>query len=263
MVLPDLFAIACAAGLAGALFAVARLYAERQRLRQRLEAAGEALQHLQTSFARFAPSAVVDGIAAGGGPSGAEKREVTVLFADLVSFTALSESLAPEVLVTVLNGYFGRMSQVIEQHRGHVSKFIGDGILTLFGAIEPNPWQANDAVHAALGMHRELAVYNADLASRGLPTLRLGIGIHRGVTVAGVIGSHALMEFTVIGQTVNLAARVERLTRVHAVDTLITPAVRDALDPRFVLEELPPTAVRGIAESVTTYAVRGFKASDD
>src|SRR5205823_551117 len=79
-----------------------------------------------------------------------EKKEITVLFADLKGFTALGEGLAPAELVTVLNGYLARMSRAIVEHRGHVSKFLGDGILALFGALEANPWQTNDAIHAAL-----------------------------------------------------------------------------------------------------------------
>jgi adenylate cyclase len=245
--------------LGGVVLALQHRRAERRRLRQRLEAASAELQRLQTSFAAFVPSAVVEGIVARGRPTDAEKKEVTVLFADLVSFTALSEALNPEVLVAVLNEYFVRMSRVIGEHRGHVAKFIGDGLMALFGAHEPNPWQANDAVHAALAMQRAVAAYNDDLAARGLPALRLGVGINCGPAIAGVIGSHALMEFTVIGPTVNLASRVERLTRVHAADILITDAVRDCLDPRFVLDEQPPRAVHGLPDPVVTYAVRGFR----
>jgi adenylate cyclase len=250
---------------AGALLATAglvvwRLWTERQRLRRRIDAATAELQHLQVSFARFAPTAVVENIAGRGRAPQAERRQVTVLFADLFGFTALSERLDPDVLVAVLNDYFVRMSRAIGEHRGHVSKFIGDGLMALFGALEPNPWQVNDAVHAALAMQRELATYNAELTARALPALRAGIGIHCGIAVAGLIGSDSLMEFTVIGRPINLASRVEGLTRTHQVDILITGAVRDALDPRFEVEELPARAVRGVAEPVVTYAVRGFRA---
>lgn len=247
--------LACLAGAAIAL----RMRAERRRLRHRLEIAAGELQRLQTTFSHFTPSAVVEGIVASGRPTDAERREVTILFADLVAFTALSEILSPEVLVAVLNDYFVRMSRVIDEHRGHVAKFIGDGMMALFGALEPNPWQANDAVSAALAMQRALTAYNTELAARGLPLLRVGVGIHSGPAIAGLIGSHALLEFTVIGRTVNLAARVEHLTRVHQADVLITAAVRAGLDPRFVLEELPAHPVRGVAEPVVTYAVRGVR----
>src|SRR5215468_430120 len=259
---PAELSIGVGALLVAAAIAVAlRVGADRRRLRRHLDGATAELQRLQTSFQHFAPTAVVEGIVAGGGSAEAARREVTVLFGDLVGFTHLSEGLDPEVLVTVLNGYFVRMSRAIGEHRGHVAKFIGDGLMALFGAIEPNPWQANDAVHAALEMQRALAAYNEELTARGLPTLRLGIGVHRGIVVAGMIGSNTLVEFTAIGQTVNLASRVERLTREHHADILITAAVRELLDPRFVVAELPPRAVRGISEPVVTYAVSAFRSS--
>ena len=237
---------------------VYRVQTDRRRMRNRLEVASAELQRLQTNFARFAPGAIVEGIVAQGRARDAERKQVTVLFADLVSFTALSEALDPDVLVGVLNEYFVRMSRVIGDHRGHVAKFIGDGLMALFGALEPNPWQANDAVSAALAMRQALALYNEELVKRSLPALRVGIGIHSGSAVAGVIGSYELLEFTVIGRTVNLASRVERLTRQHDADILITADVRAALDPRFLLEELPAREVRGVAEPVVTWAVRGI-----
>lgn len=234
------------------------LAAERARLRRRLDAAAAELQRLQSAFGHFAPGAVVDRIIDRGLATDAERREVTVLFADLFGFTALGETLSPEALVALLNDYFGRMSRVIEQHRGHVSKFIGDGLMALFGAHEPNPWQVDDAVHAALAMQQALAEHNAARAARGGPPLRVGIGIHAGPAVAGVLGSRALLEFTVIGGTVNLAARVEGLTRVHDAGILVTDAVRARLDPRFTLVPMPPTAIRGVDEPVATWAVTGF-----
>jgi adenylate cyclase len=241
--------------------ATAWLAAERRRLRRRLDSATGELQRLQLAFGRFVPGAVVDRIAGRGLAADAERRDVTVLFADLVGFTALGETLTPEALVALLNDYFATMSQVIERHRGQVSKFIGDGLLALFGAHEPNPWQVDDAVHAALAMQRALAERNATRAAQGGPQLRVGIGIHSGPAVAGVLGSQALMEFTVIGGTVNLAARVERLTRAHEAAILVTSAVRERLDPRFTLAPMPATAVRGVGEPVATWAVTGFTAT--
>jgi class 3 adenylate cyclase len=237
-----------------------RAHTAGSQLRRRLETAAMELQRLQISFARFAPEEVVERIAATGVPTAAENKEVTILFADLVSFTRLGEQLAPDALVKLLNEYFTRMSRVISDHRGHVSKFIGDGLLALFGALEANPWQANDAVGAALAMRVELECYNQKLAAEGLPRLAFGIGVHRGVAVAGIVGSHELMEFTVIGNAVNIASRVEHLTRQHGVDILITDAVRQVLDPRFALRELPAVAIRGISEPMITFAVNGFDA---
>jgi adenylate cyclase len=234
-----------------------RARARAAMLESRLEVAARDLEALQRSFARFAPAEVVEEIAQGR-TSRPEKKDVTVLFADLQSFTRLAETLDPAVLVRILNGYFERMSRAISAHRGHVAKFIGDGILALFGALEANPWQTNDATHAALAMRAALADYNASLAGEALPPLGMGVGIHRGPAVAGLIGSAELMEYGVIGSTVNLAARIERLTRLHGVDILVTEAARAALDRRFRLRPMPAAEVKGIAAPLATFAVEGF-----
>lgn len=231
--------------------------AETARLRRVLQTLSADLERLQLAFARFAPQEIVERIIARGVRTTADRKDVTILFADLVGFTRMSEGLDPAVLVEILNGYFRRMSRVIADHRGHVSKFIGDGILALFGALERNPWQVNDAVQAALAMQAELRAYNRELKSEGLPELRAGIGLHHGPVVAGIIGSSELVEFTVIGSTVNIAARVEHLTRVHGADILVTEAVRRALDPQFQLRVLPPTPVAGVSDPLTVYAVEG------
>jgi adenylate cyclase len=228
---------------------------------RRLETASRSLESLQQAFSRFAPAEVVEGIIAQGVTTRSEKKEITVLFADLKGFTTLSEGLDPAVLVTLLNEYFERMSRVLTAHRGHVSKFIGDGILALFGALDANPWQTNDAVHAALAMRETLAELNTRLERDGLPRLAMGIGIHRGTVVAGVIGSSELMEYGVIGRTVNLASRVQDLTRTHGVEVLITGDTRAALDPRFRLRAMPAAEVKGIRDAVATFAVEGFDAA--
>jgi class 3 adenylate cyclase len=227
---------------------------------RRLEHASRGLESLQQAFARFAPAEVVEGIIAQGVDTRSEKKDVTVLFADLKGFTAMSERLDPTVLVAVLNEYFERMSRVLTAHRGHVSKFIGDGILALFGALESNPWQTNDAAHAALAMSAALAEMNTRLAGDGLAPLAMGVGIHRGTVVAGVIGSSELMEYGVIGTTVNLASRVQALTRTHGVDVLVTTAARAALDPRFRVRAMPAAEVKGIPGAVATFALEGFGA---
>lgn len=232
---------------------------QARRLRAQLEVAARALQDLQRSFSRFAPDEVVERVIAGGVDTLGEKREVTALFADLVGFTALSERLEPAVLVEVLNGYFERMSRAITDHRGHVSTFLGDGILALFGALEPSPWQGDDAVRAALGMQAALERYNEELAARGLPRLAMGVGIHRGEGVAGLVGSSDLKEFTVVGGPVNVAARVQDLTRSLDADILLTETVKHRLDPRFATRALTAATLRGIAEPVPIFAADGLR----
>jgi adenylate cyclase len=251
-----------AVGAIAALFAAMWISARRRAaaLERRVVVCSSSLELMQQAFSRFAPSEVVEAIVSHrGSPRASEKKEVTVLFADLRGFTKMSEKLDPGELVEILNGYFEAMSRAITQHRGHVSKFIGDGILALFGALEPNPWQANDAVHAALEMRRALAGYNRTLAASKRPELSVGVGVHRGIVVAGVIGSQTLMEYTVIGADVNLASRVESATRTHGVDVLVTRAVKEVLDPRFQLREQPPIEAKGVSEPVVTWSVEGFE----
>lgn len=251
------------AGLVLLVILAGALYQQRRRnesLQAQLEAAAGELQHLQEACSRLAPAGVVQRLIADGLTPGAEtvaeRKVVTALFADLVGYTAMSERLEPAVLARVLNGYFQRMSDAIHEHRGHVSTFLGDGILAYFGALQPNPWQCADAVRAALAMRAAITEYNVELARDGLPALAVGIGIHRGPGLAGLIGSRERMEYGFVGRTVNLAARVQTLTRTHQVDILVTDALRAELDSRFVLAPMPAERVKGIAEPVVTYAVR-------
>ncbi len=224
---------------------------------RRIAAATHDLESLQHAFSRFAPARVVDDIAQGRQTT-PERKEITVLFTDLQGFTPLAERLDPGVLVEVLNGWLRRMSTVLTAHQGHVAKFIGDGIMALFGALEPNPWQTNDAAHAALAMRAALADYNTTLVAEGLPALAMGIGIHRGSVVAGVLGSADLVEYGVVGSTVNIASRVEGLTRTLGVDILVTADVGETLDKRFRREPMPPSMVKGLATPLQTFALRGF-----
>ncbi len=139
---------------------------------------------------------------------GGQRRDVVLLFSDLRDFTPLSESLAPEELIEVLNGYFGEMVAAIQKHGGMVDKFIGDAVLAVFGLTDGAGNPAASAVAAACEMRERLAAYNTRLAGRGL-CLRAGIGVHAGEVVAGYLGSAERLEFTVIGHTVNVAARIE------------------------------------------------------
>jgi class 3 adenylate cyclase len=240
-----------------------RQWRRSARLEALLEAAAADLQHLQEACSRLAPAGVVQRLVADGMAPGArtaaERKVVTALFVDVVGYTELSERLDAVVLARVLNGYFQRVSDAVHEHRGHVSTFIGDGILAYFGALQPNPWQCDDAVRAALAMRAAIADYNAELARDGLPPLAVGIGIHRGPGLAGMIGSRERMEYGFVGRTVNVAARVQTLTRTHQVDILVTEALRAELDSRFVLDAMPAEVVKGIADPLVTYAVREVK----
>lgn len=252
--------VSAAAVLTAAFLMVFCLRARRTitALRHAQESSSVKLERLQQAFHRFAPQKVVEEIIDRGVSIHGERREVTVLFADIVGFTSLSERMHPETLVRILNGYFQEMSQAITEHRGHTAKFTGDGLMALFGAPASNSWQALDAVWASLAMRRALEKYNKSLCEEGHPPLTIGIGIHRGSVVAGVFGSNEWMEYTVNGDVVNTASRIESLTRKHGVDILISREVRQCLDSRFRVRELPPAEVKGKSEPVVTFAVEGY-----
>lgn len=231
-----------------------RMGAQLERL---LRAGDDKLEQLQHQFERFVPPDVVERLTDGDGAYAAERRQVTMLFADLRGFTALCDRLDPALTVTILNDYFLHMNQAVSRHHGHITELVGDGLLALFGALEPNPWQGRDSVLAALEMRSALARYNRALRERGLPELRFGIGIHSGEVVAGVIGTGGLSKFSVTGDPINVASRVEGLTREFGVDLLITDAVRGTLDPQFRLRAMAPARVKGKAEPIQTWFVEG------
>ncbi|MBX3497870.1 MAG: hypothetical protein KF889_00370 [Alphaproteobacteria bacterium] len=230
----------------------------RRRSRQlhRLVAVShEKLEQLQREFEHFVPADVVEQLTGEHGGYVPQRRAVTMLFADLRGFTALSDRLDPAVTVGILNEYFRRMNAVITSHHGHINELVGDGLLALFGALEHNPWQGRDSVLAALDMRAALAAYNEELRAKSLPELRFGIGIHGGEVVAGVMGAGSLNKFTVTGDPINVASRVEGLTSVHEVDLLITEDIRRTLDDRFRLRAMPPMPVKGKREPIVTYYV--------
>lgn len=226
-----------------------------QQLERLLAATDIKLMHLQRQFERFVPADVVERLTDVNDGFAPERRQVTILFADLRGFTAMSDQLDPAVTVDILNGYFGHMIAVIGQHHGHVTELVGDGLLALFGALEPNPWQMRDAVMAALDMRDALARYNSELATKGLPQLRFGVGIHCGEVIAGVIGTGGLSKFSVTGDPINVASRIEGLTGPFGVDLLVSDEVRQALDDRFGLRAMVPTRVKGKAEPIQTWHV--------
>jgi adenylate cyclase len=224
--------------------------AERLHAETRLK-----LEQLQREFERFAPPDLVERLTAGRGDSAPERRQVTMLFADLRGFTALCDRLDPALTVTILNGYFRHMAEAIGRHHGHITELVGDGLLALFGALETNPWQCRDAVLAALDMRASLARYNAELLAKSLPQLNFGVGIHSGDVIVGVMGAGELNKFTVTGDPINVASRVEGLTRDMGVDLLITEDIRKALDAGFRLRVMAPARVKGKPEPIQTYHV--------
>ena len=252
--------LALAAGLLALVLGAAAVGALRRvrQLEHLLTDTDRKLEQLQRQFERFVPADLVERLTEGHGIYAPQRRQVTMLFADIRGFTTLCDQLDPAITVTILNDYFQHMSEAIGRHHGHINELVGDGLLALFGALEPNPWQGRDSVLAALDMRAELQRYNQQLLARGLPELRFGIGIHTGEVVTGVMGAGELSKFSVTGDPINVASRVEGLTRVHDVDLLVTDEVRRSLDPHFLLQAMPATMVKGKPEPIATWYVSGI-----
>ncbi len=188
---------------------------------------------------------------------GGEEREVTILFCDLRDFTSLSEKLPPAEVLALLNRYLDRMSTVVEQHGGVIDKYIGDAIMALFGAPVAAPDAAARALAAARDMARALDRLNEELAAEGRPALAFGIGINTARVVAGNMGSKSRLNYTVIGDGVNLASRLEGLTKdpAYATPIIVSEATLAAIQPRPYARELGEVRVKGKTEPVKIYAL--------
>lgn len=184
---------------------------------------------------------------------GGEVRTVSVLFADIRGFTSLSEKLPPSELVGLLNTYLGRMSRVIEQEKGVVDKYIGDEVMAIFGTPLLLPDHAVRAVTAALQMLEELKDFNA---TEGHATpLRIGIGIASGPVIAGNVGSPERLNYTVLGDTVNIASRLQGLTKEYGVPLILSGTTSEQVQDVFSCRLLGTVAVRGRQQETTLYTV--------
>ena len=186
---------------------------------------------------------------------GGTNQTVTVLFADVRGFTRLSEHAPPERVVQLLNRYFTAMTEIIFAHGGTLDKFIGDGLMALFGAPSVTPRDAANALTAAVAMQRQMESLNADLRAAGLIEIGVGIGLHTGEATVGYIGSERRSEYTAIGDTVNLASRLE--SKALGGQILLSAAAADAAatHAQFALNRQPPVTVKNRVQPVEIFEV--------
>lgn len=187
---------------------------------------------------------------------GGEEKIVTVLFADIKGFTSLCENTPPEAVLTLLNSYLSEITAVIERHQGVVDKYTGDSVMALFGAPLSRGNDAQNAIRTALAMEEAMISLNARNRAAGMAEVEAGIGVHTGLVVAGNLGSQNRLNYTVIGDSVNLSARLEGLTRKYHVANIVSETTRQSA-PGFVYRELDLVRVAGKREPVRIYEVIG------
>lgn len=225
-----------------------------QSLRRQFEnsvTAVAARDHVTNLFGQHVSPAVVDRLLAQQADPPSEMRTVCVLFLDIRGFTAMTRVRAAGETVELLNAFFAGMIDVVDRHNGIINKFLGDGFLAIFGAPLDDPAAAKNALAAARDM---LAVVEEWNRRRPQSALRVGIGIHMGEAVTGTVGSPQRKEYTVIGDTVNLAARLEQLTKEAKAQILVSSTVRDAAAADGAVD-LGPMAIRGYDEKVRIWRV--------
>jgi adenylate cyclase len=206
---------------------------------------------------RFATSEVADDLQQSGFALGGRRVRGTVMFCDIRGFTAMVESQPPEETIELLNTYYTLMFDAISGHGGVVNQMIGDGLMAIFGAPLPLPAPALAAVRAALDMTEMVELLNVERAATDKAPLRIGIGIASGEMIAGYTGTQQRATYTCIGDTVNLAARLEAHTKVADRGILIDDDTREALGERVPLEALGAVQFKGKATALEVFAVKG------
>ncbi len=210
----------------------------------------------RANYSRFMPEYVVkellekpDSFKLGG-----VNQTITVLFADIRGFTAFSEEQNPERVVGLLNRYFSAMSEIIFENGGTLDKYIGDGLMALFGAPSASANDADNAVKAAIAMQKRVVTLNKELKSEGYPEIATGIGLHTGIATIGYIGSERRSEYTAIGDTVNLASRLE--SNAKGGQILISEATGKACTETFQIRKCEPLNVKNRLEPVSLFEVK-------
>lgn len=225
---------------------------------RRMVTNGAQLEITNTQLGRYFSPSVVANISANAQESlglGGRAQEVAVMFCDIRNFTTMTENLPPSDVVNFLSQYHARMVAEIFAFDGTVDKFIGDAIMVTFGTPHPNEDDVERAVRAGLSMNAALAKLNAERVSQGLAEIRHGIGIHVGPVIAGNIGTEDRLEYTVIGDTVNVASRIQDACKSLGETLLISDSIRQRLGPSFHVRPLPEQHVKGRQAAVRLYAV--------
>jgi class 3 adenylate cyclase len=213
-------------------------------------------ERIKSLFGQYLTKEISEAIIDGRVKLDGARYEATVVFSDIRGFTSMSERMRPEEVFAFLNDYLGRMIEVIAARGGIIDKFLGDGILSVFGLPVPSEHHASEAFAAALDMRSKLAEMNEERAGQGLEPVRIGIGMHTGEVIAGNVGNARKLQYTIIGDTVNLASRIEGLNKTYGTDLLMSGATRARLtkDEGARLELIEAAIVRGKSDRVDIWS---------
>jgi adenylate cyclase len=210
---------------------------------------------IKEKFGIYVTSEIRDQILSDSVPLDGELKEVTVLFADLRNFTPMVESTPPQEVVKIINGYFKEMDEAIQNHHGLVLQYIGDEIEAVFGTPIFRDDHPVMAVRAALEMKHRMGMLNQDLKQRGYAPLLHGIGIHTGEVLAANIGSPQRLSYALVGDTVNLASRLQNLNKEHGTEIIMSETTRAHLDDHFKPRKLPAAIVKGKSQPVKIFTI--------
>jgi adenylate cyclase len=191
---------------------------------------------------------------------GGANQVVTTLYSDIRGFTTMSERLAPEVVVKLLNEYFGEMTPIVFEHEGLLDKYIGDGLMALFGVPYSSDKAAANAVGAAVAMQQRMITLNEELQRLSLPEIAIGIGLNTGTVTVGYIGSDQRTDYTAIGDAVNVAARLEQQAGPWQI--LISQSTRDAMGDVFPVKPVGEIRVKGRTLPAQVFEVEWRTAQD-
>lgn len=209
-------------------------------------------------FRKFHNREVAEKLLSGEIKLGGERLKATIFFSDVRAFTPMSEAMQPDQVVEMLNEYMAEMVNVITRYGGIIDKYIGDAIMAIWGVPLGRQDDTYCALHACLEMRTRLCELNERRAARGDQPLRIGMGLNRGEVIAGNVGCTERMEYTVIGDAVNLASRVQTLTKTYLTDLLVTGQVMQEVPNLFVVEKCPPMPIPGKTEPIDIYRVLGY-----
>ncbi|MEK7148881.1 MAG: adenylate/guanylate cyclase domain-containing protein [Patescibacteria group bacterium] len=188
---------------------------------------------------------------------GGEEKEITVFFSDIRGFTTISEKTTPKELVRILNEYFTSMSEEVLNHKGVLDKYIGDAIMAFWGAPIEDPDQADNALRASIAMMQKLKILNEKLQKNGDPEINIGIGLYTGPAIVGNIGSEMRFDYTIIGDTVNVASRLEGLNKEFKTNIIIGESTKNKLRGAYSFKPLGSVSVKGRKEPLNIYTVDG------